>query len=83
MKLKLLNRSNVILVLLIFIVIVSMCLYHYNQNNAVEGFANELKSADEIENELTAKYSKNLSGKSNEDLRKMVSRLRLRLNRYG
>ena len=83
MKLKIFKRSNVILVLLLFIVIVSICLYHYNQNNAVEGFATELKSADEIENELTAKYSKNLSGKSGEDLRKMVSRLRLRLNRYG
>jgi len=82
MKLKFTNRSNQVLILLVLIAIIAIYL-HYHTNNNVEGFATELKTADEIERELVNKYSRNLSGKSEQDLKKMVARLRLRLNRYG
>ena len=53
------------------------------QEQAVEGFQNELKTAEEIEAALTDKYAGNLEGKSDEELRQTVANLRLRMNKFG
>lgn len=53
------------------------------QEQAVEGFQNELKTAEEIETALTDRYASNLEGKTDEELRQTVANLRLRMNKFG
>ena len=83
---KLPKKGDPVIILLALVVLLCLYLVYQKVDNTsefIEGFADELKTADEIENELTRKYSSNLAGKSSDELKDIATRLRLRMNKYG